>query len=159
MSQDLPVRPSFMRVTVRPARAEDAPAAANILRRSIALLCLADHRRDPADLSSRLENKTEANVRAWIESDGNHCVVASVHGVMCGFGAMTTGGLISLCYVDPAVRFAGVSSAMLTTLENEARRLGLLETRLTPTLTARQFYLSRGYVAVEGQMEKRLHSK
>jgi GNAT superfamily N-acetyltransferase len=148
-----------MGVTVRPARAEDAPAAVNILRRSIALLCSADHRHDQADLASRLANKTVANVQAWIEADGNYCVVACLHGVMCGFSAMTSAGRITLCYVDPATRFAGVSSAMLAALEQEARRMGLVAMRLTPTLTARRFYLSRGYVPTEGEMEKRLHSK
>jgi len=148
-----------MSVTVRPARAEDAPAAVNILKRSIALLCIADHRHDQADLASRLANKTVVNVQAWIESEDNYCVVGCLHGVMCGFSAMTTGGLITLCYVDPATRFAGVSSAMLVALENEARRWGLAVTRLTTTLTARQFYLSRGYVPSEGEMEKRLNSK
>jgi hypothetical protein len=148
-----------MSVMVRPARAEDAPAAVNILRRSIALLCIADHRRDPADLASRLANKTIANVHAWIESDRNYCVVAGLHGVICGFSAMTTSGLITLCYVDPATRFAGVSSAMLACLEREASRLGLGATRLTPTLTARRFYLSRGYVADGEAMEKRMRTK
>ena len=148
-----------MSVVIRPAQSGDAAAATNILRRSIALLCVRDHHQDPADLAAWLANKTLANVQAWIESDDNYCIVASLHGLVCGFGAMTTQGLITLCYVDPATRFAGVSSAMLAALEQEAGRLGWAVARLTTTQTARRFYLSRGYVPNGEEMEKPLQSQ
>lgn len=56
-----------MSVSVRQAVAMDAPAMAQVLRRSITELCLADHGNDPERLGAWLENKTAAKVAAWIQ--------------------------------------------------------------------------------------------
>jgi len=139
-----------MSAVVRPAVEADAAAAAEVLRRSISVLCVADHHNDPVRLESWLENKTVSNVAAWIGSPVNYCVVASMGDALCGFGAMTLEGEIMLCYVDPAARFCGVSAAMLEALERKARDLGLAGVHLNATVTARRFYEERGYVAVGG---------
>ena len=51
---------------IRDAVAEDAHAACRVLRRSIAELCHADHRNDPAILSRWLGNKTPEFFMSWI---------------------------------------------------------------------------------------------
>jgi GNAT superfamily N-acetyltransferase len=134
-----------MGVDVRLAVLADAPAATELLRRSISKLCVADHHDDPALLQAWLENKTVSNVATWIGSANNYCVVASMDEAICGFGAMTTEGEIMLCYVEPAVRFRGVSAAILEALEHRAQTLGLPAVRLDATTTASRFYLDRGY--------------
>lgn len=137
-------------VAVRQAVEADASAATEVLRRSISVLCVADHQNDPVRLESWLKNKSVSNVAAWIGSANNHCVVACAGEAICGFGAMTLKGEIMLCYVDPGVRFRGVSAAMLDALERKAQELGLAEVHLNSTVTARRFYEERGYVAVGG---------
>jgi GNAT superfamily N-acetyltransferase len=139
-----------MSAVVRQAVEADAWAATEVLRRSIAVLCVADHGNDPVRLESWLKNKTVSNVAAWIGSAENYCVVACIRQAVCGFAAMTVKGEIMLCYVDPSARFRGVSSAMLDALERKARLLGLEEVHLNGTVTARRFYEERGYVAVGG---------
>jgi hypothetical protein len=51
---------------IRDAVAEDAPAACQVLRRSISELCVADHGNDPAILAKWLLNKTPDIVASWI---------------------------------------------------------------------------------------------
>jgi hypothetical protein len=51
---------------IRPAVPEDAPAACEAMRRSITLLCVADHRNNPAILERWLGNKTPEIFRSWI---------------------------------------------------------------------------------------------
>jgi hypothetical protein len=46
------------RMHIRDAVADDAPAACQVLRRSIVELCAADHGDDPAILAQWLANKT-----------------------------------------------------------------------------------------------------
>jgi GNAT superfamily N-acetyltransferase len=146
-----------MTVIVRPAVTTVAQAATEVLRRSIAQLCVADHHNDPVRLNSWLENKTVANVSAWIASAQNYCVAAMAGDTLCGFAAMTIAGEVMLCYVDPAARFRGVSDAMLGSLEHKAQSLGLSALRLDGTVTARRFYEARGYVA-EGRATEKLSS-
>ena len=134
-----------MNVAVRRAVAADAPAMAQVLRRSITELCVADHGNDPRRLGPWLENKTSAHVASWIAAPGNYCVVGLLEGALAGVGLVTATGEVMLCYVDPGARFRGVSAALLTALEDHARALGLAEIRLEATLTARRFYDGRGY--------------
>jgi len=137
-----------MNAVVRQALSGDAAAATEVLRRSISVLCVSDHCNDPIRLEAWLQNKTVSNVTAWIGSADGYCVVACFDDAICGFGAMTLKGEVMLCYVDPAARFRGVSSALLDALEAKARLLGLAEVHLDSTVTARRFYEDRGYVAV-----------
>ncbi len=134
-----------MSVSIRQAVAADAAAVTQVLRRSITGLCAADHGNDPERLGAWLENKTAANVSAWIAAPGNYCVVALLEATIAGVGLMTAAGEIMLCYVDPGARFRGVSAALLAALEDRARGLGLAEVHLEATRTARRFYEGRGY--------------
>ena len=52
-------------VNIRDATAADAAAACEVLRASIAELCIADHRNDPDILGRWLANKTPENVARW----------------------------------------------------------------------------------------------
>jgi hypothetical protein len=57
-----------IRMIIRDAIKEGALAACDVMRRSIAELCVADHRNDPAILGSWLSNKTPEIFKSWIGS-------------------------------------------------------------------------------------------
>ena len=54
---------------------------------------------------------------------------------------------MTLCYVAPSVRFAGVGTALLAAIEEQAAKAGVLVLHLESTRTARTFYLRNGFVA------------
>jgi len=54
---------------IRDAVPEDAAAACQTMRRSIAELCAADHRNDPVILERWLSNKTPEIFKSWIRPD------------------------------------------------------------------------------------------
>jgi GNAT superfamily N-acetyltransferase len=130
---------------IRPARLEDAEAAALVLRRSIAELCRADHQDDPDTLRQWLGNKTPESVRAWIAAYGPRLVVAEADGRILGIAGVQPSGRISVNYVSPDARFMGVSKAMMADLERQARGLDLTECTLESTRTALAFYRGIGY--------------
>ena len=130
---------------IRDATAADAAAACDVLRRSIAELCGADHGGDPAVLAAWLANKTPANLAAWIGAPGNAVLLAEAAGRVLGIAAMTAAGEVTLNYVAPEARFRGVSRALLAALEDRARAAGLARCTLHSTLTARRFYTAAGY--------------
>lgn len=132
---------------IRQARADDAAAICRVLRRSIAELCQADHRDDPAILEKWLANKTPETVAVWIANPEGHMFVATDDDAILGVAAMTSAGDITLNYVSPDARFRGVSKALLLRLETTARERGLATCSLTSTETAHRFYLSAGYQA------------
>jgi GNAT superfamily N-acetyltransferase len=131
---------------IRDAVPEDAAAGCIVLKRSIAELCIADHRNDPSILASWLGNKTLENFYAWINQADNSVLVAVEGQDILAVGSVTDAGTIGLNYVSPDARFRGVSRALLGALEARAAERGNHRCHLTSTETARRFYLSNGYV-------------
>jgi GNAT superfamily N-acetyltransferase len=131
---------------IRNATPEDAPFACRVMKRSIAELCEADHRNDPAILARWLGNKTTENFTAWVEQADNSVLVATENRHILAVGSVTDAGMIGLNYVSPDARFRGVSRAMLGALEKRAAERGNTRCTLVSTETARRFYLANGYV-------------
>jgi GNAT superfamily N-acetyltransferase len=131
-------------IEVRNAVPEDAPAACEVMRRSIAELCVADHRNEPAILERWLSTKTPLIFKSWIRPD-NSLLVAIEDGNILAVGSITDAGEITLNYVSPDARFRGVSTTLLAALEARAIERGHARCTLTSTETARRFYLDRGY--------------
>lgn len=131
---------------IRDAVAEDAEAACQVMRRSIAELCLADHRNDPTILRRWLGNKTPENFASWMTQSDNSILVAVECGSILAVGSVTDAGKITLNYVSPDARFRGVSRSMLGALEARAMERGNARFMLISTETARRFYKACGYV-------------
>jgi GNAT superfamily N-acetyltransferase len=139
---------------IRDAKAEDAGAATQVLRRSISHLCAADHGNDPVILAQWLSNKTPEYVISWMTAPNNSVLVAVEDEAILGVGAVTDTGHITLNYVSPDARFRGVSRALLRALEARARERGSIRCTLNSTETARRFYLASGYV-IDGSPVRR----
>jgi len=139
-----------MRMDVRDAVAEDAGAACLVMKRSIAELCEADHRNDPAILARWVDAKTPETFRAWLAQPDNSVLVAVENGEILAVGSVTDAGSIGLNYVSPDARFRGVSRALLGALEVRASLRGALQCSLASTRTAHRFYLSNGYADEPG---------
>jgi GNAT superfamily N-acetyltransferase len=129
---------------IRDAAPEDAPTACEVMRRSIAELCTADHHNDPAILGRWLSNKTPEIFRSWIRPD-NALLLATEDCHVLAVGCVNDTGEITLNYVSPDARFRGVSSALLEALEPRAMARGYQRCMRKSTETARRFYLARGY--------------
>src|SRR5215472_15990986 len=125
---------------IRDAVPEDAPAACEVMRRSIIEHCVADHHNDPAILERWLANKRPEIVASWIAHSGGSMLVAAEDDAILAGGAVTDAGEITLNYVSPDARFRGVSRAMLAALESRAADRGNDRCTLISTETARRFY-------------------
>jgi hypothetical protein len=78
-----------MPLEIRTATPEDAPAACEVMRRSIAELCVPDHRNDEAILQRWLSNKTPEVFVSWIRQPDNSLLVAVEDGNILAVGAVT----------------------------------------------------------------------
>jgi GNAT superfamily N-acetyltransferase len=135
-----------MPLVIRDPTDDDAVQACEVMRRSIAELCAADHNNDPAILRSWLGNKTPNIFRSWLAQRGNNLLVAIDGERVVAVGSVTDEGQITLNYVSPDARFRGVSKSMLAALEDRAASRGCMRCTLNSTETARRFYLAQGYV-------------
>jgi N-acetylglutamate synthase-like GNAT family acetyltransferase len=134
---------------IRPAASDDVAAATALVRRSMTELCQADHHNIAPIVEGLLINKTQDNMKAWIETPGSFVLVAEAGPLMAGIGGLTGDGEITLLYVAPDFRFQGVSKALLAALEDKARELGLPTCALVSTDTALRFFEARGYTGYD----------
>jgi GNAT superfamily N-acetyltransferase len=133
-----------MSAVVRKAVPEDAEAARVVVRRSITECCAEDHRNETAILARWLDNKTAANLRSWFQSRG-YPVVAVDEGRTVGTAMLGANGSIALLYLVPEARFRGIGKVLLSALETEASKRGLVELQVNSTKTAHDFYRRNGY--------------
>ena len=96
---------------IRDATPDDAYAACEVLRQSIAQLCVADHHNDPATLGRWLCNKTPEIVASWASEPENSLLIAVDDDAIVAVGSVRDTGEITLNYVAPDLRFRGVNSA------------------------------------------------
>jgi GNAT superfamily N-acetyltransferase len=130
---------------VRAAVPLDAQAAVEVVRRSIVELCVPDHRNDAETLAQWLGNKTIEQFVAWFASERHYCAVAEDDSGICAVGLVENDGEIQLCYVLPGRQMKGFGTAILASLEAQAKRWGLTRVRLKSTGPARAFYERHGY--------------
>lgn len=141
---------------VRPATEDDVPAMSAVLMASIIELCAADHGGDPAAIAAWTRNKSPAGVAAMLANADLSLLVVERDGQVAAVGAVTADGTISLNYVAPDARHAGISTALLAHLETMLTQRGHTEARLESTITARAFYQSRGWQADGPQASGRM---
>ena len=132
---------------VRPATPRDAPVSVAVLRRSIAILCAADHSNDHATLERWLRNKTESSFIGWLTDPSRFVAVVELDTIIRGVGMIDASGDVRLCSVEPGFQLRGIGRALLLALEQRARQWGLAEVRLRSSVGAREFYERHGYAS------------
>lgn len=120
-----------------------------VLTASITELCAADHGNDPAAIALWTMNKSVGGVAAMLVQDGLSLFVAECDARIGAVGATTANGEIALNYVDPQMRFQGLSKALLAHMEADLVARGMSEGRLKATQTALGFYKACGWKVVE----------
>jgi GNAT superfamily N-acetyltransferase len=131
--------------SVRKARPGDVPDMSRVLIASITELCAQDHNNDPQAIAAWTTNKTEAGLRQMLDAFDTELYVAERENRVVAVGGLS-GDDIILNYVDPAHRRTGASRALLDAMERVLEDRGIHVARLTSTVTARDFYLSQGWV-------------
>ncbi|GHB37390.1 hypothetical protein GCM10007094_28390 [Pseudovibrio japonicus] len=133
-------------VLVRDAGPGDADGAVRVLRESISRLCEADHENEPGEASRWLANKTVDTFLKWLGDPNLVMRVAVRDGEIAAVGSChISSRSVVLLYVAPEHRFAGVSSLLLSDLEEVLRHLGSGQMSLESTATALEFYRARGW--------------
>ncbi|WP_310829698.1 GNAT family N-acetyltransferase [Paenibacillus pedocola] len=95
-------------------------------------------------------------LKTWKDAlSHNFTYVAEIKGEIVGFSDMTQEGHLERLFVDKDFLRQGVASALVNTLEAEARRLGLNEMDTEASITARPFFERLGYRVIQQQVVER----
>src|SRR5215831_7973780 len=129
----------------RPATAQDATDVIEVVRQSIAILCVPDHLNDQATLDRWLANKKPESFVTWISNPENFCVVEEIGGRVRAVGLLHRSGELRLFYVAPGHERKGLGRSIHALLLSRASEWKLRKVHLESTLVARAFYESLGY--------------
>jgi putative acetyltransferase len=135
--------------TVRPWRESDTEELGEMFRRSVREVASRDYR--------------PAQIEAWVEAPGEiehwndrmryrTTFVAAEPSRLIGFIQYDPPDHIDMTYVHPECQRKGVASALLATLEAEARRRGVALLNVEASITSRPFFAARGFDVVTPQI-------
>lgn len=120
------------------------------VRRS-AIRGVASRHYTPAQIDAWVANSQDPIVQARRFGETTSTWVGFVGGFLAGFTNLGAAGYVDCMYVHADYLRRGVASALLSALEEEARRRGVASLHSEVSLTARPFFEARGFVVVTPQ--------
>lgn len=129
---------------VREAIPSVSAKACEVLRRSISEICSLDYN-DQSVIDEWLDNKTESNIKKWIQSVNSYSVVCTNGDLVVGFGTITLEGEVLLIYLLPEALHKGNGKLMLEAMEHRVISNGIEEIYTVSSITAKPFYERNGY--------------
>lgn len=134
---------------IRPFRPEDGPAAARLFRATI----LAVNRNDYGEAACRAWAAGADDEAAWTASFAGHAAFAAEEdGALLGFGDVRPDGYVDRLFVHASRQGEGIGTALLAAL---VRAAGVRRLCTEASLTARPFFLARGWRVVRRQTVER----
>jgi GNAT superfamily N-acetyltransferase len=134
---------------IRPATEADCVAMSRVRSAAITQLCSADHGDDPDTVTAWVDRQSPETFRLLLWRPEVTLLVADLDGAVVGVAGFS-GDKVTLNYVDPDHRFAGISKALMAALEAQMLVDGVSRGRLDSTATARDFYRAIGWIEQEG---------
>ncbi|MFJ5625607.1 GNAT family N-acetyltransferase [Peribacillus loiseleuriae] len=116
---------------------------------------LKDYSQEQLDVWAAKEEK-ESKINSWKVSLGqNISYVAKINDKVVGFSGLTYDGYLDRLFVHKDFQGQGIASALVNMLENEEKKLNLLEIDTDSSITAKSFFKHKGYNIVRSQTVER----
>jgi putative acetyltransferase len=139
-------------ISIRPYLPGDADATIDIFLRAIREVSAKDY--SPAQINAwaRVDDR-----QGWAERRASRPAwIAEAAGRAIGFTDLVPDGYLDMMFVHPEWQGLGVASRLLHRVEQAARALGLDRIHTEASITARPFFLRRGFRLIRNQVvEKR----
>ncbi|WP_289135556.1 GNAT family N-acetyltransferase [uncultured Brevibacillus sp.] len=101
-------------------------------------------------------SEMSASLNNWKESlSGNIAFVAELNSQIVGFSDMTFHGYLDRLFVHKDFQGQGIASALVNTLESEARNLNIVQIETNASITAKPFFEKMGYEVIQSQVVER----
>ncbi|WP_050183844.1 GNAT family N-acetyltransferase [Domibacillus robiginosus] len=102
------------------------------------------------------KNDEGFRLASWKDSMSTHITyVALIDDRIVGFSDITQKGYLDRLYVHKDFQRQGIASSLISTLECEARKLGLAALNTNASITAKPFFEHHGYQLVQSQCVER----
>lgn len=131
-------------IEIRPAHLDDGKQIGQIIYDTVRSINRKDY--------------SQQQVEAWAPDpfifstyEESYAFVAELKGLIVGFGNLTSSGYLHRFYVHKEFQGQRIGSLLLKSLEDKARALGLKEITTEASITAKPFFLAKGWIVKEQQ--------
>lgn len=140
-------------IELRKYKTSDCPAIAGLFYDTVHTVNRADYTEEQVNAWAA----GKVDLEAWDRSFREHDTLVAVSGEeIIGFGDMDETGYLDRLYVHKDHQREGIATAICNVIESEAAsRPGVVKITTHASITARPFFLSRGYRAVKEQQVER----
>jgi GNAT superfamily N-acetyltransferase len=98
----------------------------------------------------------EMDVEVWRSKfTDSYTIIAEDSDVILGFASLKNDGCIDLLYVSHMVQRRGVATLLYQALESQAKLMGIKRLISDVSLTAREFFIAKGFVIEEEYTKSR----
>lgn len=141
-----------MNVTVRAATSPDVAAIADLFYHTVLNVNVRDYSRAQVEAWAGPAPEPEMwKERITAGESARQTFVAVEGGRMLGFAEFEGDGHIDTLYVHHEFQGCGIATRLMDRIEAEAQRLGLARLYTEASITARPFFLKRGFSVVKPQ--------
>ena len=109
--------------------------------------------------SINTQDYTEEQVKVWVPDpliystyEESYAYIAELEGKVLGFANITSEGYLHRFFVHKDFQRQGIASQLLAALEEKARELNIKEIDTEASITAKPFFLAKGYLVKEEQV-------
>ena len=135
-------------MTIRDYRPDDTEVLIKLFRGTVRQVNLGDYSSDQVAAWA----PDDIDAADWAERQArNRTLVAELDDEIAGFAELQDGTYVHMLYVHKDYQGRGVASALLTRIENMARRNGAERLTSDVSITARPFFACRGFAVVSPQ--------
>ncbi|MBN9377148.1 MAG: hypothetical protein BGO14_04800 [Chlamydiales bacterium 38-26] len=133
-------------ISIRPAQQEDGGQIGQLIYETVRSINCRDY--------------TEEQVKIWAPDpyiystyEDSYAYVADLDAKVLGFSNLTREGYLHRFYVHKNFQNQGIGSRLLDEIERKAKILDLKEIHTESSITAKPFFLAKGYVLREEQIK------
>ncbi len=130
-------------IHIRPYRLSDLPQIENLVYETVHAINRLDYTQEQADVWADLAKKNL--ISRPLEK--SLAYVAEINGQIVGFGDITSEGYLDRLYIHKNFQGRGIASKLLEVLESKV--LHVREIQTDASITAKPFFLAKGYLVKE----------
>lgn len=137
---------------IRGFRTIDTAKMIELFQHTVHTICSHDYSPEQLDTWAPRNIDSDRWITRFTES---YTVVAEADGLIVGFANLEDDGCVDMLYVAATMQSLGIATKLYTALEEEALRRGLKRLYSDVSLTARKFFLAKGF-SVEKEYSKQV---
>lgn len=131
------------KMKIRRFTTSDTPRLIELFQQTVHTVCRKDYTQE--QLSAWAPDSIDVN-RWTVRFENTYTLVVEQEEHILGFANLESDGCIDMFYVNATTQNQGVGSYLYAALQDEAKRRGFRTLHSDVSLTARQFFFSKGFV-------------